>query len=143
LRQQLDLDGFYIVGDAAYGTNCEYVLCPYKGRAVSLEKDAWNYYQSAHRVSVERAFEQLTTRWGVFWKPLQSRRQDRAILIIRAAAALHNLCVDAEVATPPVHARRWTPRQRTASAKRDALTRRLARARLVRPPLPSYERLDG
>ena len=47
-------------------------------------------------------------------------------------------------APPPITRNtRRTPGQRTASAKRDALTRRLARARLVRPPLPSYERLDG
>ena len=48
--------------------------------------------------SVERAFGGLVARWGIFWKPLRSRRLDRQVTIIRAGVALHNLCVDAAVA---------------------------------------------
>ena len=70
----------------------------------------------------------------------------RQILIIRAAIALHNLCVDAaeqhrpyvpsQAARMPRH--KWQSRHRTATAKRAAVARRLQRAGLRRPPLPLH-----
>ena len=70
------------------------------------------------------------------------KHNDRQVTLIAAAVALHNLCVEAAVSsrpaapTPHLRRRRWLPQHRTAAAKRDELTRRLALAGLRRPPLP-------
>ena len=93
---------------------------------------------------VERSFAGLQQRWGIFWKPLRTNKLERQILIIRAATALHNLCVDAaelhrpfvpsRAATMPRH--KWRRQHRTADAKRAVVVARLQRAGLKRPPLP-------
>eukprot|EP01043_Picozoa_sp_COSAG02_P011436 COSAG02_NODE_421_length_22605_cov_158.841198_2_plen_134_part_00 len=131
------------MGDATYGTTCDFLICPYAGHQLPDDKDALNYCQSAHRTCVERAFGGIVARWGVFWKPLRTRRSDRQMTIIRAGVALHNLCVEAVVSSRPPSSRqrrgprqRWGPRQRTAKDKREALTWRLQLAGVRRPPLP-------
>ena len=119
---------------------------PFKGRALRTDKDTYNYFQSSHRVCVERSFAGLQQRWGIFWKPLRTRILERQLLIIRAAIALHNLCVDAAEQHRPyvpsqaarVPRRKWQSRHRTATAKRAAVARRLQRAGLRRPPLPQH-----
>ena len=59
-----------VVLDEAYTcTNQE--LSPWKGKSLSVEKDAFNYYLSLHRQVVERAFGLLVGRWGIFWRPLR------------------------------------------------------------------------
>ena len=90
---------------------------------------------------VERAFGMLETRWRVLRSPLVSRKPERWKAVWRACVALHNLCVDD--ACPRRHApsprtRRFPhgPHERSAAGKRAAITKRLARAGLVRPPHP-------
>ncbi|CAN0420662.1 unnamed protein product, partial [Pylaiella littoralis] len=48
-------DGCFIVGDAAYPPSHR-VLVPYPGTAISRSQDAYNFYQSQARISIEQAF---------------------------------------------------------------------------------------
>lgn len=47
--------GCFIVGDAAYPAS-DRVLVPYPGTALTLSQDAYNFYQSQARISIEQAF---------------------------------------------------------------------------------------
>ena len=47
------------------------IVSIWKGKSLSVEKDAFNYYLSLHRQVVERAFGLLVGRWGIFWRPLR------------------------------------------------------------------------
>jgi hypothetical protein len=133
------VDGQYIVGDVAYGSVSD--------RDLPEDKDTYNYFQSAHRTCVERAFGGLVARWGVLWKPLRTSSLERQIAIIGACVRLHNLATDvAEQHRPYVPSRaatvprrKWRANRRTAAAKRAAVTGRLQRAGLRRPPLPQHE----
>lgn len=55
------LPGFHVVLDDAYPClNQE--LSPWKGKGLTVEKDAFNYYLSLHRQCIERAFGLLVQR---------------------------------------------------------------------------------
>ena len=45
------------------------------------------------RQSIERAFGLLSSRWGIFWRPLQCD-YGRWNVIARVCAKLHNVCID-------------------------------------------------
>ena len=77
--------------DEAY-PNLPQELSPFRGKKLTQEQDAFNYYLSVHRQVVERAFGLLVARFGVFWRPLQVSF-DRIPLLISACCRLHNLCV--------------------------------------------------
>lgn len=47
--------GYFILGDAAY-TPSDRVLVPYPGTKLSASEDAYNFYQSQCRISVEKTF---------------------------------------------------------------------------------------
>ena len=61
--------------------------------AVTVEQDAFNYYHSSSRMSVEGTFGEYSQRWGVLWRPLRCS-EVHATLLLSALAKLHNLCVD-------------------------------------------------
>ena len=94
-RQGLNLADYpnhriYILGDAAYGAN-ELLLVPFKGKNLSLERDAYNFYQSSQRIHIERAFGILTARWGVLWRPLVCSLE-HAMQTVRCCMVLNNIC---------------------------------------------------
>ena len=80
----------YLVGDAAYGAN-EVLLVPWRGRGLSKQRDAFNYFQSSQRIHIERAFGMLVARWGVLWRPMRCTLE-RATHIVRACMVLNNIC---------------------------------------------------
>lgn len=86
-------DGFHVVLDEAYSCT-EQELSPWKGKHLSQEKDAFNYFLSLHRQVIERAFGMLVRRWGILWRPLRFGVQKNN-LIIQVCCKLHNLCIDA------------------------------------------------
>jgi DDE superfamily endonuclease len=96
---------FHVVLDEAY-PRTEQEMSPWKGRSLSEEKDAFNYYLSLNRQGIERAFGLLVQRWGVFWRPLRVSMEHRGLLI-RVACKLHNRCIDRfKLARPDVCNRR-------------------------------------
>jgi DDE superfamily endonuclease len=85
-------DKYHVVLDEAYPCT-EQEMSPWKGRNLSQEKDAFNYYMSLNRQVIERAFGILIQRWGIFWRPLKVSMEHRGI-VIRVACKLHNICID-------------------------------------------------
>jgi DDE superfamily endonuclease len=86
------LPGYHVVLDDAYPCHMQ-ELSPHKGKQLSVEKDAFNYYLSLHRQCIERAFGLLVQRWGIFWRPLRVSMEHRA-MVVRVCCKLHNICID-------------------------------------------------
>lgn len=89
--------GYFIVGDAAYG-NTEFCLSPFTNTQMKKSPDpkrmdSLNFYQSQMRIRIECCFGEVVRRWGVFWKPIETKNIEKAQLIISCAFKLHYFCV--------------------------------------------------
>jgi hypothetical protein len=74
----------HVVLDEAFGcTDQELVAWSQGKNRLSEEKDAFNYYLSAQRQSVERVFGVMNNRFGILWRPM-SFSFDRYRLILIA-----------------------------------------------------------
>ena len=82
---------FYCVGDDAYG-DAPQLLTPIPGRGLSVEQDAYNFYQSKTRITIERAFGVLVARFGCLWRPMQMKISSVTSLVL-ACMKVYNLCV--------------------------------------------------
>jgi hypothetical protein len=85
---------FHVVLDEAFRnteqelTNHSRVKSP---QVLSQAKDAFNFYLSLHRCSIERCFALFVWRWGIFWRPI--RTKFAAIKdIVACCSRLHNWC---------------------------------------------------
>ncbi len=99
IRDGLLDERFFIIGDEAF-SNTQQVLSPWPGRGIGRWKDAFNYWLSHSRQSIERAFGMLVQRWGIFWRKFHFAFE-RWSTVILVCMKLHNLCVDRNVAVPP------------------------------------------
>lgn len=83
---------YFFAGDAAYPSG-ESLIVPVAGAAKDTPEDNFNYFHSAYRCTIERAFGVLVRRWGVLWRALPySMPMNTAI--IRTCVRLHNLCAE-------------------------------------------------
>ncbi|CAM9555449.1 unnamed protein product [Phaeothamnion confervicola] len=68
--------GYYVIDGNAYPST-ERLMVPYLALngigsdSDYLAKDAFNFYQSQRRITVERTFGLLVGRWGILWGPLR------------------------------------------------------------------------
>ena len=85
------LDGKCIVGDNAY-VKKNYMSVPHKG-IVSQYDDAYNFYVSQLRISIERAFGALVHRWAILWRPLCTATEKVGPLVM-TLCRLHNYCIN-------------------------------------------------
>lgn len=83
---------YYFIGDEAF-TNTSQFLVPWSGSNLGMYKDSFNYHLSRMRQCIERAFGQLTGRWGIFWRPLDCQF-DKWAHMCTVCAKLHNFCID-------------------------------------------------
>lgn len=89
---------FHWNGDNAYSLS-ETCMIPFPGVNLHIthpEQEAFNFWHSQLRITIERAFGIFIRRWGIFWKALQF---DVAfcIQIIHACIRLHNFCINARL----------------------------------------------
>jgi hypothetical protein len=91
-RERLQRNGFYIIGDSAYGI-ATFLLTPFDNSKPYSPEDAYNFYHSSSRIIVECCFGKIDARWGIFWKPLEFDL-DKNIVVIDAAMRLHNFIVN-------------------------------------------------
>jgi len=84
----------YIVSDCAYICS-EHILTPFAGdmRRESATNDAYNYYISHLRQTVERAFGLMVQKWIILKSPLQIKLKNVTKLIM-CIGLLHNYCID-------------------------------------------------
>ena len=69
------------------------MITPYLQAAAQTNEDAFNFYHSSARITVECAFGEIDLRWGIFWKRLMCSLE-HASIIIEGAMCLHNYLVD-------------------------------------------------
>jgi len=85
------LDGYTLVGDCAY-VKSPFMATPLKGRR-SGHEDAYNFYLSQLRITIERAFGVLVHRWAILRAPLIIPLAKVGPLV-EALIRLHNFCID-------------------------------------------------
>jgi hypothetical protein len=82
-----------IFGDNAY-VNTPYMGTPYKS-VRDGSKDAYNYFHSNCRITIECAFGMLVHRWGILCKPMSTKLPiSKVISIVRCLCRLHNFCIE-------------------------------------------------
>jgi len=98
IHQQLEKPGFMkeglcLFGDNAY-VNTSYMATPYSAIKEG-SKDAYNYFHSNVRITVECAFGMFVHRWGVLRKPFSTKVSIAKVSsTVRCLCRLHNFCVD-------------------------------------------------
>ena len=81
-----------IAGDNAFVENMT-MSTPIPGYSVTDIEDAYNFYLSQLRITIERAFGILVHRWGILRRPL-SMSILKVPAIVTCLMRLHNLCID-------------------------------------------------
>nr|CAH7756542.1 unnamed protein product [Callosobruchus chinensis] len=92
---------YFFVGDEAFPLK-SYIMRPYPGRHLNLQKSVFNYRLSRARRIIENSFGILASRWRVYRSPLLcSVKTTEAI--VKATTCLHNYLrtVSATTYTPP------------------------------------------
>lgn len=82
---------YHWMADAAYPL-LRTLIVPFPGAALRDHEDAFNFYLSQLRITIERAFGMLVQRWGIFWKKLKFDIPF-CCEIIHACVRLHNFCI--------------------------------------------------
>lgn len=86
-------DGLCLFGDNAY-VNTPFMATPYRG-VTDGPKDAYNFYHSSLRITVECAFGMLVHRWGVLRRAIPVNISVvKTTQLVRALCILHNFCID-------------------------------------------------
>ena len=85
------LKGMTLVGDNAYVKKL-YMAIPLKGMQNGYN-DAYNFYMSQLRITIERAFGVFVHRWAILRGPLAVPVQKVGPLI-KCLIRLHNFCID-------------------------------------------------
>ena len=85
-------DKLYFVGDSAYALR-PYLMAPFDNAEPNTKEDAFNFFLSSNRITVECAFGEISRRWGILWKPLEGSLS-RKVNVIDATLKLHNICVE-------------------------------------------------
>lgn len=85
------LPGYTLVGDNAY-VKKRYMSVPLKGKQ-SGYNDAYNFYLSQLRITIERAFGVFVHRWAILRAPLTVPTANIAPLVM-CLCRLHNFCID-------------------------------------------------
>ena len=93
LENDIDMiiEGGTIVGDCAYVKKL-YMATPLKGFLGGYE-DAYNFYLSQLRITIERAFGVLVHRWAILRAPLICPIAKVSPLVL-SLVRLHNFCID-------------------------------------------------
>jgi DDE superfamily endonuclease len=96
----LQIGLYWIAADAAYVCS-NYILTPFSKSQIhdgelGPRRDAYNFYQSSHRIHVEQSFGLLVARFGILWKPIRFPLPI-APRILAACMRVHNFCIDNNV----------------------------------------------
>ena len=119
----LVLPGHSIVGDNAFVENNS-MSTPIPGINISKEEDAYNFYLSQLRITIERAFGILVHRWGILRRPFSSSIL-KVPAIVSCLMRLHNFCIDTDSRhTPSFVKEDEIAIQRSASRKKGVVSKK-------------------
>ena len=85
------IDGFVIVGDCAYVKKM-FMATPLRGMQGG-SADAYNFYLSQLRITIERAFGVFVHRWAILRAPLLCPIA-KVPPLVESLIRLHNFCID-------------------------------------------------
>jgi hypothetical protein len=91
--------GYTMVGDNAWVPR-PWMATPISGHCVSGTDDAYNFYHSQVRITIERAFGILVHRWGILRRPLSVSMLKVPPLVI-CLMKLHNYCINSKTMSTP------------------------------------------
>jgi hypothetical protein len=92
--------GLCLFGDNAY-VNKPYMATPYAGKQAG-SKDAYNFFHSQVRITIERCFGQFVHRWGILRAPMSTGITISKITsLVTCLARLHNFCINHRENIPP------------------------------------------
>ena len=83
--------GMCFVADNAY-VKRRYMSVPFKG-SVSVDQDAYNFFHSQVRITIERCFGVFVHRWSILRAPLNMPLCKIAPFVL-CLCKLHNFCID-------------------------------------------------
>jgi hypothetical protein len=89
--------GLVIYGDNAY-VNTMTTVSPFKAVS-SGPKDAFNFYHSQLRITIEGAFGTLVHRWGCLRKPMPQFSVSKITRLVVVLCKLHNYCIDCNLSS--------------------------------------------
>lgn len=96
-RRTVEKPGFLKPGLALYGDNAyintPYMITPFK-EVSKGSMDAFNFYHSQVRSTIEGALGSLVHRWGCLRKPFPLFSLKKATRLVLALCKLHNYCID-------------------------------------------------
>ena len=92
MQEELFRLSYFILGDSAYAIE-SFILPPYDNSKSSSPEDAYNFYHSSARITVECTFGEIDRRWGIFWSAI-SYSLFNTCIICEGAMHLHNYLVD-------------------------------------------------
>jgi hypothetical protein len=111
------LDGFTLIGDCAY-VKKPFMATPLKGMRGGYE-DAYNFYLSQLRITIERAFGVFVHRWAILRAPLTVPLPKVAPLV-ESLIRLHNYCIDEnETDSIEIRSRNYANLDRTVHLSRE------------------------
>jgi hypothetical protein len=94
--------GLCIFGDNAY-VNTSYMATPYKS-VKDGSKDAYNFFHSNCRITIECTFGMLVHRWGILCKPMSTKLPiSKVTSMVRCLCRLHNFCIDERLLRESIH----------------------------------------
>ncbi|XP_065194788.1 uncharacterized protein LOC135826078 [Sycon ciliatum] len=79
---------YFMVGDEAFPLR-SYMMRPYPGKQLSIDKRIFNYRLSRARRIVENAFGILVARWRLFRQPINAKPEN-VVHFTKACVVLHN-----------------------------------------------------
>lgn len=91
-NQTIIAPGLTIIGDNAF-VESNHMAVPIPGKHVTAEEDAYNFYLSQLRITVERAFGILVHRFAILRAPL-SMSIKKVPAMVMALMRLHNWYID-------------------------------------------------
>jgi hypothetical protein len=83
---------YYYLGDCAYPL-APHCITPFIGSTISVEQDAFNFYHSQLRITVERCFGIFVNVFGIFHAPL-TFSISVCVEVVEACVRLHNFRID-------------------------------------------------
>jgi hypothetical protein len=94
------LEGHSIIGDNAFVENMA-MSTPIPGYNISEVEDAYNFYLSQLRITIERVFGILVHRWNIMRRPLTMSAL-KVPALVTCLMKLHNFCIDHDSRCTPI-----------------------------------------
>lgn len=81
-----------VAADNAF-QNKMHAITPYSGQGLTQKENAFNFYLSSCRTTLEQAFGMIVGRFGILWSPLRHDLKKSSLIIV-VCCRLHSFIID-------------------------------------------------